>query len=237
VQVRALFVVSVIALGLTRSGEALADAKQSCRDSYFASVIVEVVDSSGAPVTVGLVSLEGVGWLDRLDGSAQVISKGPHTLEVTVQGAEPQKKSIVIREGEKNRKIRIEVTRASNETDQPGPDPVHRIAPWVVGGVGVGALIASAVTGGLVVEAYSVTQEECNDETEECTQKGLDAQARGRLLGPVTTGLLIGGGALVTAGIVWLVLAPSRGEAKATSLFVSPVLSGEAQGVVLGGSW
>jgi hypothetical protein len=204
-------------------------------ESRIASIIVEAVDATGEPVTDGSVSLDGVPWLDQLGGPARAVSKGPHTLEVTVKGAPSQKKSIVIREGEKSRKITVSIPSS------PAPDnsgEVHRIGPWVVGGVGVAALIAGAVTGGLVLDAYSVTQEQCNDGTGTCTtQEGIDASERGQLLGPVTTGLLVGGSVLVAGGIIWLVVAPTEAKPSTTSLTVAPTVSHEHVGLVVGGSW
>jgi hypothetical protein len=204
-------------------------------EGRIASIIVEAVDATGAPVTDGTVSLDGVAWLDQLGGPARAVSKGPHTLEVTVNGGPAQKKSIVIREGEKNRKITVSIPSRS-EPDTSGN--VHSIAPWVVGGVGVAALIAGAVTGGFVLDAYSVTQDQCDDGNGTCTtQEGIDASERGQLLGPVTTGLLIGGSVLVAGGIIWLVVAPTETKPSATSLSVAPAISHQHLGLVFGGSW
>jgi len=199
-----------------------------------ATIIVEAIDATGVAVKDGSASLDGVPWLDELGGPARVVSKGPHTLEIAVEGVPSQKKAIVIREGEKGRTITITIPA---KAPPDGASEPHRTGPWVVGGVGVATLIAGAVTGGFVVDAYSVTREECNDEKEECSQPGLDAQARGRLLGPVTTGLLIGGGTLVAAGVVWLIVAPSAPKPSAASVFLVPAISMHEGGVVLGGRW
>lgn len=205
-------------------------------EARVASIIVEAVDASGAPVTEGSVTLDGVPWLDQLGGTAHAVSKGAHILEINVKGAVPHKQSITIQEGEKNRKITITMV-AKAASDKEPVSGVHRIAPWVVGSFGVAALIGGAVTGGLVVEAYSVVQDECFDDTETCTPDGFDAQSRGHLLGPLTTGLLVGGGVLVAAGIIWLVVARRAEEPAATSFFIGPVLTAQQQGLVLGGSW
>lgn len=204
-------------------------------ESRIASIIVEAVDASGAPVTDGSVSLDGEPWLDELGGPARALSKGPHMLEISVKGAPPQKKSIVIREGEKGRRITVAI-QAPAEPDSSGE--AHRVGPWVMGGVGVGALIAGAVTGGLVLEAYSVTQDQCNQGEGTCTtQEGIDASERGQLLGPVTTGLLVGGGVLLAGGIVWLLAAPPAKKPAATSLMVTPAVTSDHAGLIVRGSW
>lgn len=199
------------------------------------SIIVEAVDESGAAMTDVTVSLDGVLWLDHLDGSAQSISKGPHTLEVTAEGAAPQKKSIVVQLGQKNRRIRVVITKS---TPPPEPsDDVHSIGPWIMGGVGVGALVAGAVTGGLVIHDYGVMRDNCDEDRGECSQEGLDAADRGQVLGPVTTSLLVAGGALVAGGIVWLLVAPANDERSTTSWYLAPAVSQHETGLFVRGSW
>lgn len=199
------------------------------------TIIVEVVDEAGAAVTDVTVSLDDVLWLDHLDGLAKTITKGPHTLEVTAKGWPPQKKSIVVQSGEKDRKITIVVTKDAPEPEP--PDSAHLIGPWVLGGVGIGALVAGAVTGGFVIHDHGVMEDNCDEEKGTCSQQGLDASARGQVLGPVTTSLLVAGGALVAGGIVWLLVAPGEKEPAATSWYFAPAISSHETGASLGGTW
>ena len=214
------------------------------------TLVVEVVDASGRAVTNGSVSLDGAPWLDHLDGSPHVVSQGAHTLRITVTGALPRQQSVVIQEGEKNRKITISIAPTPPPPpEEPPPPAVHRIGPWVVGGVGAAALIGGAVTGGIVVHAYNVMKDQCNDTKtpkkvgsvvlpgNKCTKQGFDAERRGHTLGPATTVLLVGGGALVAAGVIWLVAGPHKTKHETTSFFVVPAISSEQKGVVLGGGF
>lgn len=213
------------------------------------TIVVEVVDGAGRPVDNGAVSLDGAPWLEHLDGSPHLVSQGPHTLEVTVTGFVPRKQSIAIQEGEKNRKITITVSPVPPPPRPPPPPAVHRIGPWVVGGVGAAAIVGGAVTGGVVVGAYNVMKDQCNDTAlpkkvgsvvlpgKTCTKEGFDAERRGRALGPATTVLLVGGGALVAAGVIWLVAGPHEAKPASSSFFVVPVVSSQQTGVVLGGDW
>jgi len=203
-------------------------------EARVSTIIVAAVDASGRSVSDAIVSLDGVPWLDRLGRDAQVISKGPHTLEITVQGAPPQKKAIVVREGEKNRTITIAIAGAE-ATDEPWEG--HAYGPWIVGGIGVATLVAGAVTGGLVLDAYAVTEDQCDDATRTCTPDGVEAQDRGRLLGPATTTLLVAGGALAAGGIIWLIAAPRAPSPSRAALFAAPAISTESAGVVVGGRW
>ncbi len=215
-----------------------------------ATIVVVVVDASGRPVTDGSVSLDGARWLEHLDHAPHVVSQGPHTLEVTAGGPQPGKQSIVIQEGEKNRAITIAIPAAAPGPPPPPPPPlVHSVGPWVIGSVGAAALIGGAVTGGIVVHAHSVMKDQCNDTSTpkkvgnvilpggRCTQRGFDAEQRGHTLGPATTALLIGGGALVTAGVIWLVARPHPTKQTSASWVVVPTISADQKGVALVGSF
>jgi hypothetical protein len=221
---------------------------QAALEARQSTIIVEIVDSAGATGADGAVSLDGAPWLAHADGAPHVVSKGTHTIQIDVKGAPPHKESITVREGEKNRKITFYVvTKPPPKPAESRPSAVHRFGPWIVGGVGVAALVAGAVTGGLVLHAHSVMKDECHDPTPTragyCSQAGRDAETQGQRLGPATTGLLVGGGALVAAGVIWLIAAPRPAKAPATSagvapsLFFAPALSRQEDGVVFGGAW
>ncbi|NUP06004.1 MAG: hypothetical protein HOW73_08095 [Polyangiaceae bacterium] len=204
---------------------------QTDLESRTSSIIVEVVDAAGKPVTEGSISLDGEPWLEKLDSAAHGLSKGPHTLKINVKDADPHTEGIVVKEGEKDRKIKITLPGAEP------PPAEYSIAPWIIGGAGVAVLLASAVTGGLVIYDYNVMNKNCNEVTG-CEPDGEEAVARGQVLGPVTTGLLVGGGALVAAGVIWLVVERTGGEEPSkTSFFVAPIISSDQKGVALGGSW
>jgi hypothetical protein len=162
----------------------------------------------------------------------------------------------------------IDVPAASAPFDLEGPQPVstggpalpppeektvwagHRIGPWVVGGIGVAALIGGAVTGGLVVHAHSVQDAQCNDSAtaskkfgtqtilpHTCTTDGAAAESQGHSLGPATTVLLAGGGTLVAAGVIWLVAAPHETKPSTTSIVVAPAISSDQKGIVVVGAF
>ena len=136
---------------------------------------------------------------------------------------------------------------------QPEPKQVwagHRIGPWVVGGIGAAMLVAGAVTGGLVVHAHSVQDAQCNDSMtmtkkfgntfiapQHCTTDGHTAESQGHALGPTTTVLLVAGGTLVAAGIIWLVAAPHETKPSTTAFFAAPILSSDQKGIVVGGAF
>ena len=192
-----------------------------------ATVVVEAFDEEGSPIQEATATLEGAPWLTRLDGQARELPAGPHVIEVTVVGEEPQRRSILLRPGEKDLRVVFTFDTGSELGRGDGP------FPWVLGGVGLAALIGGAVTGGLVIDAYLTTQDECNDATRTCSVAGLAAQDEGRTLGPVTTALLVGGGVLLTVGLVWRFAAPSNQQPATATLLIAPTVGPNEVGLTL----
>jgi hypothetical protein len=61
------------------------------------------------------------------------------------------------------------------------------------------------------------------DSSNSCTQKGIDARATSFTLASISTGLVIGGGALLATGVVLLLTAPSqKGPVHSAALRVQP---------------
>lgn len=192
-----------------------------------ATVLIEAFDETGARIQEARATLEGAPWLASLDGVAQEVPPGTHTVEVTVDGEEPQRRTIVVRPGETAQRFAFTFDTSSDLARGFGP------FPWVLGSVGAAAVIAGAVTGGLVIDAYLTTQDECDDETRTCSQEGRDAQERGRALGPATTGLLVGGTLFVGAGLLWGLLDPAPDPPSGARVVLSPIVSSSQVGLVL----
>ncbi len=89
---------------------------------------------------------------------------------------------------------------------EPPPSDQRRqgAGPWILGGIGVASLAASAVLGGLTLHEHSLNQAGCNVVAQTCTQPAKDAAQLGRTLGAGTTATLIVGAAGVAGGAVWL---------------------------------
>lgn len=175
------------------------------------SVIVEVKDHSGASVTEGSVSLDGAPFMDRLGGSAQTLPKGPHTLEITVKGAAPYKKSIEILEGEKDRRISFSLQSGDDESgpdfvlvdpDSPPapPRPASLVVPSIVTGIGGFAVgVAGGVLLGLAASNAADIVELCGDAPPDCAGSAADRTTANEL---ATSGrqLEIAGGTLAAVG-------------------------------------
>jgi hypothetical protein len=114
-----------------------------------------------------------------------------------------------------------ETARAAAPAIMPAPAPPRSVAPsraprgapntrrtvgLVVGGIGVAAMVAGGVFGLLSLAARNDARQSCSDVTNLCsTTDGVDARGAAILRGDVATGLIAGGAALVSAGlVVWL---------------------------------
>lgn len=192
-----------------------------------ATVAIEALDQDGEPIHAASATLEGAPWLGQLDGKAVPLSAGPHVIEVRVEGETPQRRSILVRPREKNQRFTFEFDTRSALSSGDGP------FPWILGGVGVAALIAGAVTGGLVIDAYLTTQDECDDVTRTCSREGLDAQEQGRSLGPATTALLVGGAVLAGTGLIWRLADSGEPSPSSATLLLTPVVSVGQVGLML----
>jgi hypothetical protein len=196
-----------------------------------ATVVVEVLDDEGALLPEATITLDGKPWIARVDGRPHEVPPGAHVIEARVDGAAPQRRSIEMRPGEKGARVAFTFEVRSEWLRGDGP------SPWIAVGLGGAALVAGAVTGGLVLDAYATTQDECDDTTRTCSPAGLEAQERGQTLGPATTGLFVGGGLFVGAGLLWMLFDPSDAAAESTALVVVPALGPDLAALTLRGSF
>lgn len=222
-------------------------------DASMPTVVFEVRDATGAETPLARVSLDGQPWLQELDGEAKAIDPGPHTLRISIEGADPQEQTVQIREGEKNRRLTVSFQRAA----APGPSaappaaphghgappsgeaaPSRSPGPWIIGGIGLAGLVVGGVLGGLVLHDHAVATDpaQCSTALRMCTTAGADAESQGRALGPATTAALVVGGVGVATGAIWLgVRASSDKKAPPAALGASVGVVRGALGVRLGG--
>ena len=143
-------------------------------------------------VELGAASLE----------SALPVDPGNHRLRVSAPGHETREFSIALNEGEQKS---LDVSpgppsaASASLVGKPAERPVdepsgsgQKTLGYVVGGVGVAALVTGAVAGVLVLGQKSTVDANC-DENKRCNQEGLDAAERGKTLGVVTTVALAAG--------------------------------------------
>jgi hypothetical protein len=111
-------------------------------DASTPSVVFEARSPSGSELTSVRVSVDGTPLVDRLDGKAVAVDPGKRTFRFVAEGADPVEQELLVREGEKNRKISVELAAEAP------PSPVSRPVPlgvWLFGGATVAALAVTTV--------------------------------------------------------------------------------------------
>jgi hypothetical protein len=114
-------------------------------DRALPSVILRATDARGNDVSDVSVSLDGKPFVSRLDGRALSVDPGSHVFRFERTGKAPVEQSIVIREGEKRRRV---VVQLEAPVEKPRPSAAQPAAassgpPWTayaLGGVGIVAL-------------------------------------------------------------------------------------------------
>jgi len=98
---------------------------------------------------------------------------------------------------------------------EPPPAPSSRVVPWLVTGIGGAMLVGGAVAGAIVLKKVNQLDTTCPNN--ECpTNSGLVAERdAAKQTMRVADILLIGGGAVFTTGVVWLLL--SGGSSRPTT--------------------
>jgi hypothetical protein len=85
------------------------------------SLVFAVSDSGGADVVDARVTENGAVVVDALDGRATELDPGPHRLHFEAPGKGAVEISLVVREGEKLRPVRVTLPVASPAPANPGP--------------------------------------------------------------------------------------------------------------------
>jgi hypothetical protein len=185
------------------------------------------------------VTIDGAAIPAAALGVRRAIDPGNHEIVVSVQGAVAKRVSVVLGEGQSQTvPVAVEpppkadvppsVSVPAKPPESPPPPPTA--GPWIIGGIGLAALVAGGVTGGLTLQKKSaVSSDGCVDSFNgggpACpTQAGINDAGAGRTLGLVTTVSLSVGGAALAAGAIWLGVSRSN---KSTARFgVVPTASG-----------
>jgi hypothetical protein len=115
------------------------------------TVVLSVRNAQGREEKLARVSVDGVLFAERLDGSAQEIDPGSHVFLVEPPGGEAYSEEVVVHEGEKNRLL-VFTRAAGDPLTSPPPAPPRREAPPPKAAAARGGLPTSTwIFGGLAV--------------------------------------------------------------------------------------
>lgn len=175
------------------------------------SVVFLAENESGDVFDVKVV-VDGKVLAEKLDGKAFELDPGAHRFEFELEGYPKQEQTIVIRQDEKRRAIRVVFSREVQKPEPaetvgalPAPSepqkpvergPASRPVPastWVFGGIALGSGVAATVLGVTGLSDYGDKKDQCAPLCSKSDVKGVKTKL---LLADVA-----GGVALVSAGL------------------------------------
>jgi hypothetical protein len=220
------------------------------------TIVFEVKDPSGNDVSAARVSMDGQPLVDRVTGGAVSIDPGEHRFAFDdANGVSHAEQTVVVREGDHDRRIRAVLRAAGTETStsavstptegsQPGtPAPIpagstnvggtQRLIGLVVGGTGVAGLVVGSIFGLVSKSTYDhAFGTECRSPPTGCSTQGAADGQTAHTQAMVSTVGFIAGGVLLAGGAVLYFTAPSG-----DSVAVAPAIGSDGAGLALRGLW
>lgn len=196
-------------------------------------------DASGADLTAVRVTMDGEVLAERLEGTALSIDPGQHTFTFEVAGKPPTTKTLVIVEGQKDRR-EVVAMKAIAAPSAPTVAPVamegqpprgdgtrttdsglgtQQVLAIVAAGIGVVGLGAGSAFGLMTLSKRNDAQSQCPGQC--TTESGVSAWSSAATAGNVSTAAFtVGGVGLAGAALLWWT-AP-RSSAGAPQVGVGP---------------
>jgi hypothetical protein len=226
------------------------------------TVVFLATDPAGHVVVDVHVTMDNEPLGDRLDGSSFAADPGVHVFRFEARGIAPTEQSLVISEGQKDRREAIVLSTPPavrvGPTAAPVPAPASADAAasatsrgagqrWVgitVGAVGLVGLGLGAVFGGLAASDWSQAKSYCDGKPLSCTtapsSPGVRDKDAATTLASLSTVSFIAAGALVATGLVVFFTAPKSRPAdrRAASLLqLVPSVGPQGAGLLLRGQF
>jgi hypothetical protein len=213
-------------------------------ESVMPTLVFEPKDGAGNDITAVTVTMDGRRLTDKLVGMPLQVDPGEHRFVFEAAGLPTTEKTIVVHEGERDRRERV-VLGQSGPSPVPPPSgravtPVpsssegssQRTIALVVGGAGIVGLAVGSLLGLVSKSSYDhALQTECGNNPSGCSPQGVtDGQsAHGQAAG--STVAFVAGGVLLAAGAVLYFTAPTA------SVSVGTTVGAERAGIVVTGVW
>ncbi len=221
-------------------------------DAAMPSLVLGAKDGSGNDLYDVRVSMDGAPLTGSLDGRPIALDPGEHTFTFETAGNAPVEKTLVLREGEKDRHESVvigsppppspAVTPALASLPPPAPTPT----PWgpqktlavvsgAVGAVGVGL---GVWFGAFAASAQSKEKSDCSATTCGNRAQAVEDYDTAKKDATGSTIAFIAGGALLAAGgVLWFTAPKDRGPLDAARIHLAPVVDSRSSRIVVGGSF
>jgi hypothetical protein len=197
------------------------------------TIVLDPRTPAGALRTDVHVKLDGAPLNEKIDGKPVPLEPGSHTFVFEVEGAAPVERALVLKAGEKNRKVTVTVAPAAPSEGAKSADRPVPIGVWIFGGATVVALATSTV---FAIDGLGKKSDldKCKPR---CAASDVDAMSSSFTLADVA----LGAGVMAGAAAVYLFLtrpsaesstAPVAASARARAIpFAAPLPGGGAAGV------
>lgn len=198
-------------------------------DQSMPTVVFSVTDDAGTDLTDVEVWVDGAKLVDKLDGKALALDPGKHLIKFVNEAAPAVEQTIIVREGEKNRDVKVKLVTAKAPVtpkepltpkeppaDEPPKPPTERprerptpgsvYAFGITGVVGLGVFGTFAILG--MQNKTALDNRGCRPN---CPQADVDRVKHDFLIGDI--GLAVGVVSLGTAAVLYF----TRGEEPAAT--------------------
>lgn len=215
-------------------------------DRIMPSVVFEVKDAARGDVVGASITIDGRRLEDKLTGQPVQMDPGQHQLIVEADGVPPLEKTIVVREGERDRHEPVVLAR-SESTPPPAADPSRASAEtWsaqrtLALGVAGAGIVGLAVGSGLGISAIS--KNNASNANGHCDASGCDPTGvtlRHEALNQATASTIVfalGLGAAAAGIVLWATAPPVDTERRGASLQLVPAIGPAVGGLMLHGGW
>ncbi len=227
------------------------------------SLVFEAKDSNGDDVSAVAVTMDGQPFAARLDGTAIPIDPGDHTFSFAAAGHANVEKHLVIYEGDRGRRERIQLGNGPASPPPVAPTPLalpatppesrpsagstapglgtQKVVGLTLGVVGIAGVGVGSAFGLLTISAWSSAKSACGSGgTSSCTGDPSTVssdRSTAQKDGTVSTVAFIAGGALVATGLVVFLTGSHRESSPAATVALAPALGPGRAGFALSGAF
>jgi hypothetical protein len=203
-------------------------------DGVMPSIVFEAKDAAGNDVAALTITMDGQP-VDK-PGMPVQADPGEHRFVFEAEGLLRTEKTIVVREGERERHERVVLAPSA----VPGPiasEPssngdTQRTVAFVLGGAGVVGLVVGSVLGLVSKSSYDhALQTECGNNPNGCSTQGVQDGQGAHGQAAASTVAFVAGAALLGAGAVLYFTAPKA------SVSVGTTVGTQRTGLVVTGVW
>jgi hypothetical protein len=203
------------------------------------TIVLAATDPAGGDLAAVTVTVDGAPFASSLDGRSLAIDPGSHTVRFESPGREPVEKTLIVREGEKERHLNVVLTPAAAAAGSSTWSTSKTLA-LVSGGVGLIGIGVGAAFGAMASSEWSTQQKDCGSSAACPNHPGaVSAHDSTETDGAVSTAMFVVGAAGVAGALILWFTAPKAEKRPAAPLalhFLPSVGPGGA-GMTLGGTF